>query len=59
MMLSDLFEPVQLGASRLANRIVMAPLTRSRGRADPSLPGGRACSSGFKCGLSRDNRGDS
>ena len=33
-MLSDLFEPVQLGASRLANRIVMAPLTRSRARAD-------------------------
>jgi len=33
-MLSDLFAPVQLGASRLANRIVMAPLTRSRARAD-------------------------
>jgi N-ethylmaleimide reductase len=28
--LSDLFEPVQLGPYRLANRIVMAPLTRSR-----------------------------
>jgi N-ethylmaleimide reductase len=27
---SDLFEPVQLGPLRLANRIVMAPLTRSR-----------------------------
>jgi N-ethylmaleimide reductase len=27
---SDLFEPVQLGPYRLANRIVMAPLTRSR-----------------------------
>ena len=26
----DLFEPVQLGPYRLANRIVMAPLTRSR-----------------------------
>ena len=25
---SNLFEPVQLGASRLANRIVMAPLMR-------------------------------
>lgn len=33
-MRTDLFEPVQLGASRLANRIVMAPLTRSRARAD-------------------------
>ena len=27
---TDLFEPVQLGPCRLANRIVMAPLTRSR-----------------------------
>jgi len=27
---SDLFEPVELGPYRLANRIVMAPLTRSR-----------------------------
>src|SRR6516165_7242518 len=27
---SDLFEPVQLGPLRLANRIVMAPLTSSR-----------------------------
>ena len=31
---TDLFEPVQLGACRLANRIVMAPLTRSRACAD-------------------------
>jgi N-ethylmaleimide reductase len=31
---TDLFEPVQLGACLLANRIVMAPLTRSRARAD-------------------------
>ncbi len=31
---TDLFEPVQLGAYRLANRIVMAPLTRSRASAD-------------------------
>jgi len=29
-MQTDLFEPVQLGPSRLRNRIVMAPLTRSR-----------------------------
>jgi N-ethylmaleimide reductase len=31
---SDLFEPVQLGPYRLANRIVMAPLTRSRASED-------------------------
>lgn len=31
---SDLFEPVQLGWYRLANRIVMAPLTRSRAGDD-------------------------
>lgn len=32
---SDLFQPVMLGGLRLANRIVMAPLTRSRaGRGD-------------------------
>ncbi len=31
---SDLFQPVQLGPYRLANRIVMAPLTRSRANAD-------------------------
>jgi N-ethylmaleimide reductase len=30
----DLFEPLQLGPYRLANRIVMAPLTRSRAGAD-------------------------
>jgi N-ethylmaleimide reductase len=33
-MRTDLFEPVQLGVCRLANRIVMAPLTRSRAFAD-------------------------
>lgn len=32
--MSDLFSPVTLGAYRLANRIVMAPLTRSRANAD-------------------------
>jgi N-ethylmaleimide reductase len=32
--MSDLFSPVALGAYRLANRIVMAPLTRSRANAD-------------------------
>ena len=31
---SDLFQPVSLGPYRLANRIVMAPLTRSRASAD-------------------------
>ena len=31
---TDLFDPVQLGDFRLANRIVMAPLTRSRATAD-------------------------
>lgn len=31
---SDLFSPVRLGACLLANRIVMAPLTRSRANAD-------------------------
>jgi len=31
---SDLFEPMQLGPLRLANRIVMAPLTRSRADDD-------------------------
>jgi N-ethylmaleimide reductase len=31
---ADLFDPVQLGDYRLANRIVMAPLTRSRAHAD-------------------------
>ncbi len=30
---TDLFDPVQLGEYRLANRIVMAPLTRSRATA--------------------------
>jgi len=36
--LSDLFRPVQLGPLQLANRIVMAPLTRSRAGAD-GVPG--------------------
>jgi N-ethylmaleimide reductase len=31
---ADLFEPTELGHLRLANRIVMAPLTRSRAGAD-------------------------
>ena len=31
---TDLFSPVPLGAYLLANRIVMAPLTRSRANAD-------------------------
>ena len=31
---SDLFEPVLLGPNRLANRVVMAPLTRSRASED-------------------------
>ena len=31
---SDLFQPVSLGPYRLANRIVMAPLTRSRASED-------------------------
>jgi N-ethylmaleimide reductase len=32
--MTDLFEPVQLGSYRLRNRIVMAPLTRSRADSD-------------------------
>ena len=35
---SDLFDPIQLGPYRLANRIVMAPLTRSRAD-DAGVPG--------------------
>ena len=36
---TDLFDPVQLGNYRLANRIVMAPLTRSRaGSAGTATP---------------------
>jgi len=35
---TDLFDPVQLGAYRLRNRIVMAPLTRSRAD-DNGVPG--------------------
>lgn len=35
---SKLFEPVQLGELRLANRIVMAPMTRSRADVD-GVPG--------------------
>ncbi len=33
-MTPDLFQPVRLGRYELANRIVMAPLTRSRSRSD-------------------------
>lgn len=35
---SDLFQPTRLGPLRLANRIVMAPLTRSRAKED-DIPG--------------------
>ncbi len=35
---TDLFDPVQLGPYKLANRIVMAPLTRSRAD-DAGVPG--------------------
>ena len=35
---SDLFKPMQLGPLQLANRIVMAPLTRSRGKEN-DIPG--------------------
>ena len=35
---SDLFQPVQLGPLQLANRIVMAPLTRSRAK-EGDIPG--------------------
>lgn len=37
-MSSDLFKPMQLGPLQLANRIVMAPLTRSRAKED-DIPG--------------------
>ena len=37
--MSVLFEPVALGELQLANRIVMAPMTRSRALAD-AVPGG-------------------
>ncbi len=36
----NLFEPVQVGAMALANRVVMAPLTRNRAPTD--LPTGSA-----------------
>ena len=36
---TDLFDPVQLGPLQLANRIVMAPLTRSRTDGDAGVPG--------------------
>ncbi len=36
--MSQLFEPLQLGELRLANRIVMAPMTRNRAEAD-GVPG--------------------
>ncbi|MGH8846052.1 MAG: alkene reductase, partial [Polaromonas sp.] len=32
--MSKLFESLQLGELRLANRIVMAPMTRNRAEAD-------------------------
>lgn len=35
---SDLFKPAQLGPLQLANRVVMAPLTRSRAKED-DIPG--------------------
>ncbi|MBC7453835.1 MAG: alkene reductase [Massilia sp.] len=35
---SDLFKPMQLGSLQLSNRIVMAPLTRSRAKED-DIPG--------------------
>ncbi|MEU6265565.1 alkene reductase [Saccharopolyspora shandongensis] len=38
MAFSSLFEPVELGALRLRNRFVMAPMTRSRARQDGTLP---------------------
>jgi len=34
MMGNDLFQPIRLGRIQLTNRVVMAPLTRSRSRAD-------------------------
>ncbi|MES2181096.1 MAG: alkene reductase, partial [Pseudomonadota bacterium] len=34
----DLFSPVQLGAISLKNRMVMAPLTRSRAPKDSGVP---------------------
>ncbi len=37
--ITDLFDPVQLGPLQLANRIVMAPLTRSRTEGDAGVPG--------------------
>ena len=36
--MSDLFQPFQLGPITLANRVVMAPLTRSRAEAG-NVPG--------------------
>ncbi|MEV5538998.1 alkene reductase [Saccharopolyspora shandongensis] len=38
MALSSLFEPIDLGALRLRNRFVMAPMTRSRAHRDGTLP---------------------
>ncbi|WP_027943362.1 alkene reductase [Amycolatopsis taiwanensis] len=38
MALSSLFEPVDLGAIKLRNRFVMAPMTRSRAHRDGTLP---------------------
>ena len=36
---TDLFDPAQLGPLQLTNRIVMAPLTRSRTEGDAGVPG--------------------
>jgi 2,4-dienoyl-CoA reductase-like NADH-dependent reductase (Old Yellow Enzyme family) len=42
-MTADLFEPFRLGDLRLANRMVMAPMTRNRagenGAVPPNWPG--------------------
>lgn len=36
--MSDLFSPLELGRLKLANRVVMAPMTRSRAEAESDLP---------------------
>ena len=41
--MTDLFEPVRLGALALANRIVMAPMTRNRADADGCANALMAC----------------
>ncbi len=37
-MVDKLFTPLQAGALHLANRVVMAPLTRNRARHDGDVP---------------------